>query len=323
MTNNFIEKLKTKKRELAILTVIIFAVFFAKNYFGKNSDVDYRENIVERGDINIIILSTGTVQPENRLEIKPPIAGRVEKVLIEEGQFVKKGTILAWMSSVERATLLDSARAEGAAELKKWEEIYKPTPILAPIDGTIVLKNVENGQTFTNVDAILVMSDRLTVKAQVDETDIATIKLKQQADIILDAYPGTKIPAEVDQIAFEATVVNSVTTYIVDVLPKEVPEFMRSGMTANVTFFVDGKKDVLTVPNDAVKIQDGRSVVLVLHKGDKKEKEVKIGMSDGKKSEVIEGLEEGEVVLSAQIKPREKGKKSGSPLNPMRGGSRK
>jgi len=322
--NNLKAKLLSKKILALLVLIIAGAGFGAKYYFQKKeSDVQLRENKVERGNIEITILSTGTVQPENRLEIKAPIPGRVEKILIKEGDYVKKGKILAWMSSAERATLLDSAQASGEKEVKKWEEIYRPTPIIAPIDGTIVLKNIENGQTFTTTDAILVMSDRLTVKAQVDETDIASIKLKQAAEITLDAYPETKISAKVDQIAFEATTVSNVTTYIVDVLPKEVPSFMRSGMTANVKFFMESKNDVLTVPNDAVKIQDGKSTVIVLQDGDQVEREIEIGITDGKKTEVVSGLNEGDTVFSAQIKPRDKSTSGSSPFAPARGGGKK
>jgi macrolide-specific efflux system membrane fusion protein len=322
--NNLKAKLLSRKILALIVLIITGAGFGAKYYFQKNeSDVQLRENKVERGNIEITILSTGTVQPENRLEIKAPIPGRVEKILIKEGDYVKKGKILAWMSSAERATLLDSAQASGEEEVKKWEEIYRPTPIIAPIDGTIVLKNIENGQTFTTTDAILVMSDRLTVKAQVDETDIAAIKLRQAAEITLDAYPETRISAKVDQIAFEATTVSNVTTYIVDVLPKEIPSFMRSGMTANVKFFMESKNDVLTVPNDAVKIQDGKSTVIVLQDGDQVEREIEIGITDGKKTEVVSGLNEGDIVFCAQIKPRDKSKSGSSPFSPARGGGKK
>ena len=322
--NNLKKKLLSKKILALLVLIIAGAGFGVRYYFQKNEiGMQLRENKVERGNIEITILSTGTVQPENRLEIKAPIPGRVEKILIKEGDYVRKGKILAWMSSAERATLLDSAQASGEEEVKKWEEIYRPTPIIAPIEGTIVLKNIENGQTFTTTDAILVMSDRLTVKAQVDETDIASIKLKQAAEITLDAYPETKISAKVDQIAFEATTVSNVTTYIVDVLPKEIPHFMRSGMTANVKFFMDGKNDVLTLPNDAVKILDGRSTVIVLQNGDRVEKEIEIGITDGKKIEVVSGLNEGDIVFSAQIKPRDKSKSGSSPFSPARGGKKR
>src|SRR4051812_46219417 len=204
-----------------------------KVYTAQSSKLSYRPAQIRKGEMKITILSTGVVQPENRVDIKPPIAGRVEKVLVNEGDVVKKGQVIAWMSSTERAALLDAASARGEDELKQWEEMYKPTPILAPIPGTIIARNVESGQTFTVSDAILSMSDRLTVKAQVDETDIAEIKLKQTASIVLDAYPRAQIEAVVDQIAYDAKTVNNVTTYVVDVLPTTTPKYMRSGMTAN------------------------------------------------------------------------------------------
>ena len=319
--NEWLKKLRSKKYVIIILSMIALATIITKVFFHtKNDGVDFRQNKVERGDIAITVLATGTVQPENRLEIKPPIPGRVEKVLIKEGQYVKKGTILAWMSSNERATLLDSVQAKGSQEIKKWEDIYPPTPILAPINGTIVLKNVESGQSFTSADAILVMSDRLTIKAQVDETDIGSIKVKQEAEVVLDAYPDAKSPAAVDKIAFDATTVSNVTTYIVDVLPETIPSFMRSGMTANVTFFVGGKKDILTIPSDAIKTQDGRSTVLMLDGRNQIERDIEVGITDGKRTEVASGLQEGDIVLSVQIKHDRNKNASSSPFAPGRGG---
>lgn len=310
---------KSKKFRFFILLIIIAAVIGGVIYFNKNDEAEviYREDKVEIGSIQIQVLATGTVQPENRLEIKPPIPGRVEEVLVKEGDVVKRGQILAWMSSTERAAILDSARTKGAAEIKRWEGIYPPTPIIAPLSGTIVLRNVEQGQTFTSSDSLISMSNRLTVKAQVDETDIASIYPKQEAEIILDAYSRDKIPAVVDKIAFDATTVNSVTTYIVDVLPSEVPSFMRSGMTANVTFFINSKENILLVPSEAIKIKNGRPVVLIPEGKKQIEKEIEIGMTNGKKTEVTSGLNEGDIVLSVQVKLSDD-KNGSSPLSPMR-----
>ena len=282
---------------------------------------NYVEVAVKKGNIKVQILSTGVVQPENKVEIKPPIAGRVEKVLVKEGDHVKKGQVLAWMSSTERAAMLDAASAQGEKELKEWEEMYRATPILAAINGTIIQRNVESGQTFTTTDAVLVMSDRLTVKAQVDETDIAQIKLKQKAKIILDAYPDQEAQAIVDQIAFDAKTVNNVTTYIVDVLPDVAPAYMRSGMTANVTFDVAFRKDVLVVPTEAIKNEDGKSIVLIPNTNDKSkplEREITLGLSDGKRSEVLSGVNEGEMILVQAFKAKDK-KSGGSPFSPMGG----
>ncbi|MDX2083669.1 MAG: efflux RND transporter periplasmic adaptor subunit [Rickettsiales bacterium] len=314
----FAKKILEKKFLCLIAIVVMALIYFTIDFFNQKNaaKISYNESKAEISALHIKILATGNVQPENRLEIKPPIPGRIEQVLIKEGDYVKKGQILAWMSSVERAALLDAARAKGVEELKKWQKIYPPTPILAPLNGTIVLKNVEQGETFTNVDSLMSMSDRLTVKAQVDETDIASVQLNQEAEIILDAYPNQKIPAKVDKIAFDATTINNVTTYIVDVLPKTVPEFMRSGMTANVTFLLDSKNDVLLIPNDALFMKDGKAKVLVRQDDKEIEKEVISGATDGKKIEILSGLTAGEIILSPQLKI-EKTKNNSNPFNPM------
>ena len=306
-----------KKKLIITFSIIILlaAAFLIWKKF-KGSEIVYEEISVQKGDINFLVLATGTVQPANRLEIKPPVAGRVEEVLVEEGEIVKKGQIIAWMSSNERAALIDAARAEGKKELKRWEELFKPTPVIAPIDGTIILRNVQEGQSFTSQDPILVMSDRLTVKAQVDETDVALIKLKQSAEIILDAYPENKIPASVDQVAFEAKTINNVTTYVADVLPINTPEFMRSGMTANVTFLIQSKSDIPIIPAEFIKLDGTFPKVLVRDSdGNILEKEIKIGISDGKRTEIIEGLALGEIVLREKMeKPKNS---STNPFSPM------
>lgn len=288
---------------LAALLVIGVGVAWKLRHRATSKQVEYAETPAARGNLELTILSTGSVAPENRLEIKPPIAGRMEEVLVKEGERVKRGQTLAWMSSTERAAVTDAARARGPEELKRWEELYRPAPILAPLDGTIILRNIEPGQSFATSDALLVMSDRLTVKAQVDETDIAQVHLKQRARIVLDAYPGKPIPARVDQVAFDAKTVNNVTTYVVDVLPESAPPYMRSGMTANVSFFVEAKENVILVNSDAMRSRDGRAFVLVKRPDGQapEERTVETGASDGKRIEIVSGLREGEIVLTPKL----------------------
>ena len=93
-----------------VLVIALVVAFYSRQH---PQGASYEPTKVTRGGLQVSILATGAVSPENRLEIKPPIAGRVEQVLVEEGQMVKKGDILAWMSSTERAAVLDAARAQG------------------------------------------------------------------------------------------------------------------------------------------------------------------------------------------------------------------
>ncbi len=308
--------MKKKYYIVLVITALLIAAWFTYAKFSTPT-VYYKKSVIQKGDLEVKILSTGTVQPQNRLEIKSPVAGRIEEILVDIGTLVKKGQILGWISSTERAAMLDAARSKGQDEVKRWKGMYKPTPIVAPIAGMIILRNVENGQSFTTNDAVLVMSNRLTVKAQVDETDLAQIKLKQKAEIRLDAYPDKMIEAFVEQIAFEAKTVNNVTTYIITVLPNETPDFMRSGMTANVTFAVDAKKDVVLVPNEFVKYENGKAIVQLESENKKPmDKEIRLGTTDGKFSEVLSGLDQGSTILFAVTKSKDKSK-SANPFSPM------
>jgi macrolide-specific efflux system membrane fusion protein len=284
----------------------------------------FRPAVVTRGDIRVTVLATGEVQPQNRLEIKPPVSGRIESVLVKEGEVVRSGKVMAWMSSNERAALLDAARAKGPAEVAHWEDLYKPTPLVASLDGVVIARNIEPGQTVTQQDAVLVLSDRLIVKAQVDETDVGQVKAGQAAEITLDAFPDQAIHAKVDRIAYEAKTVSNVTVYEVDVLPQHAPDFFRSGMTANVTFLISEKKDVLWVPAEAVKRKDGENVVMVPSTDKKKKRPdrraVETGMTDGKRTEVLSGLAEGDTVLVAEMGGMPSASRQGSnPFSPMGG----
>lgn len=307
-----------KNKKLIAILVILPLMGFAGWWIFKPAKNIYKEFTVVRGDLENRILSTGTVQPENRLEIKAPIAGRINEILVEEGRKVKKGQVIAWMSSTERAALLDAARARGPEELKRWEELYKPTPIMAPLPGTIILRNVEPGQTITATDVTFALSDRLTVKAQVDETDIAKIKLHQKAEIILDAYPNNKINASVDQIAFEAKTVNNVTTYVVDVLPETAPPFMRAGMTANVRFQQDSRENILLLPSTAIFLTEGKTKILWRKSKSSipEEKEIETGLSDGKQTEILSGLNENDVVVRLDNSKNEKSS-ANNPFSPF------
>jgi macrolide-specific efflux system membrane fusion protein len=244
------------------------------------------------GSIQVIISSTGTVYPKNRLEIKPPVSGRVEEVLVKEGESVKVGQILAWMSSTERAALLDAASEQGEEKLKYWQKIYKAIPLKAPINGEVIVATTQPGQTVATSDAVIVLSDQLIVRAQVDETDIGKIKLNQNAILALDAYPDTKIKAKVGHIYYESQTVNNVIVYKVDLAPENVPDFFRSGMSASVDFIVENKENTLILPVEAVQQDKGEDYILLKQEGSIKpvKRVVKMGITEGDNCEILSGV---------------------------------
>ena len=290
---------------LIIPLILIIAVFaFWASRPKKNSNEVTREISPSSGTIQNIISTTGTVLPKNRLEIKPPVNGRVESVLVKEGENVKIGQILAWMSSTERAALLDAARGQGKEQLKYWQEAYKPIALLAPIDGEVIVATAQPGQTVTIADAVVVLSDHLIVRGQVDETDIGKIKLEQKASVSLDAYPDVKIKAHVEHIYYESKTVNNVTIYEVDLLPDRVPPFFRSGMNTTIDFIESSRENTLVLPLEAVHKDKEESFVLLKVNGAKEpvRQAVKLGMSDDKNAEILSGIDAGSKVLITSTK---------------------
>jgi macrolide-specific efflux system membrane fusion protein len=315
-------KLKSKMFWVPLLIFVLGGAFWAYFIPGKPAGPAYIEVKLERKDITLEVEATGTVQPENRLEIKLPVAGRIEEVMVSEGTKVKKGSVLAWMSSSERAALLDSAASLGPEEVKRWKDLYKATPILSPIAGTIILRKAEPGQSFTLQDAIMVIADRLVIKATIDETDLAQVSKNQVARITLDAYAKDPIGGVVTAIAYEAAKVNNVTTYQVSIAPDSTPNFMRSGMTASVAFVGETKTNISTLPTEAIRFKEGKKWVLAGDIKKPQEKEITTGVTNGKFTEVLSGLSPGEGVYLESLELNAKAEGS-NPFMPSRFGGKK
>jgi len=252
---------------------------------------DYQK--VERGPLRVTLRESGVVQPEHRLNITPPIPGRIDSITVANGVAVKQGQVLAWISSTDRAALMDAARAAGGKEIKFWEDIYKPAPLVAPLDGYIISTSVVPGQVVVATECVVTMSDHLIVQASVDETDLNHVWLGQTTDLTFDSYPDAHLSGKVHEIAYDATTVNNVTTYVVNIFLDSTPAYVRSGLSANVFLLVSDRPAVLRIPTEAITPEgdvlmvQGQHEPLVMQK-------IKAGMSDGTWTEVLSGLNEGD-----------------------------
>jgi macrolide-specific efflux system membrane fusion protein len=215
---------------------------------------------------------------------------------------------------------LDAALAPGPAERKHYEDAYKPTPIVAPLSGVIILKNVVVGQTVDASIVLYAMSDKLIVLAEVDEADIGHVKLNLPARITLDAYSDQTIPGHVSQILYEGKNVSNVITYGVKIAPDKVPPFFRSAMTANVSLILERKEHALILPSSVV--HDGPDGKYVLVPGDEhpQKKPITTGIESGDKVEVTDGLQAGDTVLEWQKKYLPQKAAASSPLAGGMGG---
>lgn len=279
---------------------------------------------VEIKTLRKTVESTGEIRPDNRLEVKSPIAGRIETLLVDEGDQVEKGQVVAWISSTERATLLDTARAKGEDELKYWEEVYKAAPLVAPLRGTVIVRTLEPGQTISSSSAVIVIADRLIIVGQVDETDIGALFAGQLVNVKLDAYPDSAFKGSVKRIAYDSKMVSNVTMYEVDVTAENLPDFARSGMTATLTFLVEEREHVPAIPTSALEYRKGKAFVRLPARDGKspESRPIKTGLSENSFTEVISGLEAGEEVLIPQVVRKKEGKKNPFAMAPPTGGSR-
>jgi macrolide-specific efflux system membrane fusion protein len=311
---------------LAIVAVLLLSRFLAPRPARQAVYKDVRPVV---GDVRVVISTTGGVTPQNRVELKPPVPGRIESVMVDEGQMVTQAQVLALMSPTERACLLDAARARSSEEYERWKEYCNPVPILAPLDGVIISRAAEPGQTVTAMQSVLVLSDRLIIRANVDETDIGRIREGMDVVVSLDAYPDSVFTGRVDTIAYEAALVNNVTVYEVEVVPLTTPSFMKSGMTANVEFIASLRSNVLTLPVTAITEKKDGSHEVLMRAGSTQEsgvfaKCILTGLNDGKTVEVVSGLTTADVVLERVIDLSKKDEEAGtSPFSmpqPTQGG---
>lgn len=280
---------------LAVLAVVIGGVVY---YSTRPKKPAWQEVKVEKEAFSVTVPASGTVSPENKVSIISPIAGRIDKILVQEGEAVKRSQVLSWMSSTDRAALLDSAQAQGSKSLGEWADVYKPTPILSPAPGVIIASNIVVGQTVGATTTLFELSDRLVVIADVDETDLGKVRMGQVAKVTVDSFPGLVVETKVARIAHQSKNKNSINTYEVLLLPTNLPDEFRSGLTASVQFLYSEKAEALVVPTW---IAEGREnfttkVLVKNEKGEGTEKEVRFGLSNGQKIEV-EGLNAGDTLL--------------------------
>lgn len=191
---------------------------------------------------------------------------------------------------------VDQARA--ARDLAKLRLDY--AIIKAPFDGVVTRVDADWGST-VNAGRVIIAVANVTeyrVKLNIDETDIAKIKVGQDVMIGLDAYPDMSITAKVTDVASTATTVQGVVNYIVTVTlsPGQAP--LKIGMTADANIVIAKKDNVLLAPNRAIRAAGNQHFVTIPKGSDQTEEiEVKIGMANDQETEIVDGLKEGQTVI--------------------------
>ncbi len=266
----------------------------------------------------------GTFEPETNsaMEADIPVSVEVETLLVNEGDYVQKGTPLFRITGKSADDLKKSYtdpmnQAEENAEsaknkLDSTKKNYENYTIKAPISGTVVAKKYKAGDTIsknTNTDpdlAVIYDLSELTFKLPVDELDIHKVKTGQKVAVTADAYPGKTYPATVTNVSLESTVTNGVSTYPV-IVTLDNKEDLIPGINVQGVISIGSAEDVLLIPSAAlmrgnlVYIKDDK---VLESQGDVpagfRAVKVETGLISADAVEIKNGLTEGAEVYAAQ-----------------------
>jgi HlyD family secretion protein len=192
--------------------------------------------------------------------------------------------------------------SEAEASVQSIDAEIDQTYLRSPIDGVITIQNAKVGELATaNIPLVSVISSaQFEIEANVAESDIAEVKVGEQANVTLDAYGlGVNFPATVVTIDPAETLVDGVPTYKTTLQFTDEDSRIRSGMTANVDILGDSHVDVIEVPQRAIVEHDGKTYVSLVKGNTATEVPVTVGIKgyDGM-TEILSGIDEGDTVVA-------------------------
>lgn len=287
----------------------------------KNGTVKYRQEAITKGDIEALVITTGTLNPLTTVEVGSQVSGKISKVNVDFNSQVKEGQILAELDPVPFQTRVDQneanylssqaslekakvtlanlqskyerslslfeknlisydekesaeaaylgaktdiqaaeARVEQAkSQLESSKVDLSYTIIRSPIDGLVISKNMNVGQTvqasFQAPKLFDIANDlsKMQVECAVDEADVGKVKEGQKVRFTVDAFSDESFNGTVNQVRFSPTVTQNVVTYTTIVDVDNPGMKLRPGMTATVSIITGEAKGVLRVPNAALR----------------------------------------------------------------------
>lgn len=223
-------------------------------------------------------------------------------------------------NAVAQLSLQKAQVKQAQASLQSAETELKYTKITSPVDGIVISKSVEVGQTvaasFSTPELFSVAEDltQMEIEASVVEADIAKVKEGQTVRFTVDSFPDEPFYGKVKQVRNQAVTTSNVVTYsvIIGIDNKELK--LKPGMTANVEIIAAEKDDALLVPNQALRFQMDENQrykdkgIWVLRKGEPQRVNVTEGISDDSNTEISSpDIQEGdEVIISREATDAER-----------------
>jgi len=188
------------------------------------------------------------------------------------------------------------------ANLNEEEIQLSYATITVPIDGIVAFVSTQEGETVVaslNAPTFVTLIDlrKLEVTVFVDETDIGRIEVGQRAKFTVDTYANQFFNGKVREIHPKAVIKDNVVNYevILDIEKKKAAK-LRPEMTANVVVTTGTRKNILTLPKEAVKREGKKTFVVMQVNGELEDKPVELGWRDSGRIEVVSGLKEGDLI---------------------------
>lgn len=237
------------------------------------------------------------------------------KTLFEKGLVATDDFDNAKLSYTQAKEQVASAKEE----VQRAQTNLGYATITSPIDGVVLSKSVEEGQTvaasFSTPELFTIAQDltNMQVVADVDEADIGDVKEGERVTFTVDAYPDDTFEGEVKQVRQEATTTNNVVTYEVVISAPNADLKLKPGLTANVTIYTAERKGVLSVPSKALRfipqketvgkmkivdVANAKNKVWTIEGNSIVAHKVNIGMTDGTNTQIVGGIAEGTKVVT-------------------------
>jgi len=323
--------MKKKIIWIAVIVVILAGSVLGVTLIrkGRNGAVKYRTEAVGRGDIEAVVVTSGTLNPIDLVDVGSQVSGKVDKLYVDFNDMVKKGQIVAeldleplnlkiqqneanyqsrvasldrakvavdnYQKKYDRAKSLFEKKLLSIEELETVEVNYLSAKtdvisaqasldqaktqldlskvdlanaiIRSPVDGIVIARKVSPGQTIQasyQAPVLFQVATDLTkmkVECDVDEADIGKLKEGQKARFTVEAFPNDAFNGTVTQVRYASQTVQNVVTYTTVINVENPEKKLRPGMTATVSVVIAEAKNVIRVPNAALRFMPPQNVL--------------------------------------------------------------
>jgi RND family efflux transporter MFP subunit len=348
-----------KKRRTPIIIVcvvvigIVLGIVFTR---GANPQPTVTTVNVTRGDVVKTVLVDGNLVMPNKAYLSFGVTGTVTEVLVDEGDNVTEGEVLARLDAPSLQSAVDSAQlqveiagnnvevayaqyeiaednvntgvpGQSAYVLQQRVDVAKASwesaklnlkiarlnldsarlnldkaVITAPFDGVVAGVTIMEGEEISTAalatPAItLVDTSGIEMQGNIDELNIASVKVGQSANITLDALPDEQVTGSVAFISPMGKVLAGIVSYATTISLEDPSAELKDGMSATAEVVIARRDNVLLIPNAVIQGTVQNPYVEVPVNGKPVERQITLGLSDGTNTEVLSGLEEGEEVV--------------------------